>query len=369
MRPELVDIMRTVNGFLYKESKSTGRPLDYRVACARDGSILIDSVRLQLTKGRTGIPAQLLDYNNIVNEVRKAGYTNPFAKYWIWYDGMSPLPGVGGIASMVDDDRLAADNGNNFGPMYGVFYGITGGFGATVMMHEGSHILGAVMPGSPNSSGSFHCNDGDDVMCYQDGGPNSNGYNERACPTAMKFDCNKNDYFNPKPKAGSWLATHWNLGSPLNRFFAGCQYATGLVQAAAGGQALDEAVRAQIPQWSDVAARTVKISKGCRGRYFALYSAISLQPSAIDKAEGNVPGHDLSMGVPVGDHIIGGGRPEDSIVNRVPVDFDVCYFAGSKLLSCRSEVGTDFGKVPAKATKARVVAKAAANASFILSIV
>jgi hypothetical protein len=52
-------------------------------------------------------------------------------------------------------------------------------------------------------------------MCYQDTG--STPYNASVCGTKV-LDCGRNDYFNPAPAAGSFLATHWNVAATYNRF-------------------------------------------------------------------------------------------------------------------------------------------------------
>src|SRR5205823_2297949 len=78
-----------------------------------------------------------------------------------------------------------------------------------------------------------HCIDGLDVMCYRDDGPLAFEYSAKYC-SVVHFDCNHDDYFNPAPIKGTYLAIHWNIGSPLNRFVAGCTYATGVLDASAG---------------------------------------------------------------------------------------------------------------------------------------
>jgi hypothetical protein len=52
-------------------------------------------------------------------------------------------------------------------------------------------------------------------MCYADGGPQGASANLTFdCPQqpdrSQVFDCGQDDYFNPVPTAGSYLATHWN---------------------------------------------------------------------------------------------------------------------------------------------------------------
>jgi hypothetical protein len=51
-------------------------------------------------------------------------------------------------------------------------------------------------------------------MCYADGGPKN--AMSTPCPVltgiiGAAFDCGQDDYFNPAPAPGSYLATHWNV--------------------------------------------------------------------------------------------------------------------------------------------------------------
>ncbi len=90
----------------------------------------------------------------------------------------------------------------------------------TTMLHEMGHNLGAVQGGAPHTTGTVgsqvagHCTDEWDVMCYADGG--SDNALTYPCPQQSEavtetFDCGGDDYFNPAPAAGSWLASHWNV--------------------------------------------------------------------------------------------------------------------------------------------------------------
>ena len=85
-----------------------------------------------------------------------------------------------------------------------------------------THNLGAVQWGAPHSTQPRrpehpqygHCWQGADVMCYaEDAGAAHAMQNDcAALPGAIpqSYDCGRDDYFNPAPAAGSYLATHWN---------------------------------------------------------------------------------------------------------------------------------------------------------------
>jgi hypothetical protein len=153
----------------------------------------------------------------------------------IYADGVA-LPGVGGVGERYTDDT-AGGAFHNLGGLVSIvfgrggtdFFGSSEGFGAgqtsrthlEIVLHELSHNLGAIQETAPNTSLAGHCNDEWDLMCYDDEGPgvpflspSCDGANPPDDPYAMGFeawDCGKDDYFNPSPAAGSYLATHWNL--------------------------------------------------------------------------------------------------------------------------------------------------------------
>ncbi len=89
-------------------------------------------------------------------------------------------------------------------------------------LHEITHMLGAVQWGAPhstqppggNAAQYGHCWQGADVMCYtEDAGaahPMQMDCAAIAGTITQTFDCGRDDYFNPAPAAGSYLATHWN---------------------------------------------------------------------------------------------------------------------------------------------------------------
>jgi hypothetical protein len=118
-------------------------------------------------------------------------------------------------------DRPGSDNPNNGGGRAAIVWG-QDGFDAErgkdytlplLMLHEVTHTLGAVQLSAPHSTGGGHCEDGADVMCYSESNPGDRRIT--ACPDTgevlVRLDCNKDDYFNPSPPAGSYLASHWNV--------------------------------------------------------------------------------------------------------------------------------------------------------------
>lgn len=156
--------------------------------------------------------------------------------YWVFTDG-NPVAAYGyaGQSTVVGDDSPGSGNAINSADAYSVNYGYclnaapgTGacdppydnqgpGSGPGIFAHENGHALGAVQLSAPHSTGAWHCTDGTDVMCYNDGGPNASQYTSTDCgrgPNGTSpFDCGFNDYFNPSPAPGSYLATHWDVAS------------------------------------------------------------------------------------------------------------------------------------------------------------
>jgi hypothetical protein len=80
---------------------------------------------------------------------------------------------------------------------------------AEVEVHELFHTLGAVQLSAPHSDGAGHCTDTPSVMCPARGVAPT----ETQCAdTAVEvLDCGMDDYWNPAPATGSYLATHDNV--------------------------------------------------------------------------------------------------------------------------------------------------------------
>ena len=313
---DLHDMVWSVNGFMRNEAAEFGRTLDYRMLCD-GGDVAIAAVTLSTTQANT-------TFSSVVSDLQAAGYKSAVAKYWVWYDRSTPGGGIGNFAL---DARMIPGNTNMTGPSYGMTIGTSKAQGgAWIMMHENGHNLGAVQYSSPNSSGAAHCNDGLDVMCYSDGGPAS-AYTTSACPAA-RFDCHRDDYFNLDPVDGSYVASSWNLGLPLDTYLQGCARITGSIPVGLGGAAIE-----------GVSARTVPVPAGCGGAHFALNSVVP---------------------------------PVDNSRVRLAVDtvmdVDVCWLgAGNAPLGCDARTGFELGMVPAGATAAQIVAKTGASVPFLLT--
>ena len=144
----------------------------------------------------------------------------------VYADGMRGTDGVAGAAERHNtpgSDVAGAANPHNDGGLVSAVFGpaaLPSGTYAepATMMHELAHNLGAVQASAPHVTDPVaggHCTDEHDLMCYADGGPN----NTLTYPCATRdgqtidstFDCGRDDYFDPAPEAGSYLATSWNL--------------------------------------------------------------------------------------------------------------------------------------------------------------
>lgn len=190
------------NGRLQNEGNTFGLKINYRFWCGVD--------RVQLNTSNS-------DFNSVVSDLRAKGFTSQKAKYWIYLDTSSCGGGVGTIQS---DESLSPNNANNISTGYALDLGCTEDTGGFVMMHENGHNLGAVQPNAPHSTAGWHCTDGADTMCYNDGSARSNNYTGTIC-SGSNYDCHNDDYFNPSPPPGSYLANHWNVGSGYDNFIDG----------------------------------------------------------------------------------------------------------------------------------------------------
>ena len=188
--------VRRMNAVLSEAAKqSGGTSADYRVLCDDTGQIRIDEFQN---------PYVVPDATTVVLAARDAGFDDPDVDYNIFYDG--DLPGICGLGELSSDDRLTEGNANN-----------TGGYAMTyescwfsrTPMHENGHTQGAVQTGAPNEDGTNHCTEQEDVMCY----PSTS----TQCADQV-FDCGFDSYFDAAPEPGEWLESHWNIGSPLNRY-------------------------------------------------------------------------------------------------------------------------------------------------------
>lgn len=141
--------------------------------------------------------------------------------YLAYVDGVTE-PGASGQADVPLDDSAGRSNGANRGHLFAVLYDPPFGSATAdstrraTFLHELAHTLGAVQDSAPNSSGAGHCVDEADIMCYDD---DDTGPTETTlvCDTGATpftfdelFDCNGDDYWNPAPAAGSYLAGNWN---------------------------------------------------------------------------------------------------------------------------------------------------------------
>lgn len=247
MAPKLRDWFKGADGIVSDEAKKFGVTADLKVFC-ENGQISVTEVVLPNT-GK--FYAESSDTRGVLTaDLTKLGFNKKNEKYIVNYDGSasgcrqngSTAPCIAQNSEKGPDDRLVEDNVYNFGPDYAFSYRVNETqvqqyfgtsydmLGPILILHEYAHTMGAVQSSAPHAtqkellSKQKHCTDsqtigkgGTDVMCKSDGQGEVFG---NACPGMFpfRFDCNNDDYFNPKPEPGSYLATHWNLGSRLNRF-------------------------------------------------------------------------------------------------------------------------------------------------------
>jgi hypothetical protein len=173
-------------------------------------------------------------FADVLGALKEENLASPDRTYVVFVDHIGAYP-YGGQATVDADDRSDPMNLNNVGPAYGMIDAQQSEWSWRSLwatgLHELLHMLGAVQCSAPHSScpaqelGRFHCWDGTEIMCYDDGGSYFRGpdgvsgtaddrtvsaYCDPQSP-AEYIDCGRDDYFNVAPEAGSYLATHWNV--------------------------------------------------------------------------------------------------------------------------------------------------------------
>lgn len=227
--PMLAEAVYAGSEFIHHEAVGAGgQGARLPVECDQHGNMVVHREKLPTTMAGD-------HFGTIMTDLRARGYDSTTAKYIVYYDdclyfsASMPCWG-GGFGTLRRDDRPTADNANNGGPSYAVDvagpgYRADGKFSSDpntdtphwyTLLHEAGHTMGAVQNSAPHSTGAGHCWDGYDVMCYPDGGPTGKAW-APLCP-ATRFDCMGDDYFNPRPLAGTYLASHWNIGAAANAF-------------------------------------------------------------------------------------------------------------------------------------------------------
>lgn len=154
----------------------------------------------------------LATFATMRSALQALGYGSVDRKYLVWADANVYC----GVAALYKDDSPQGDgtvnaNDGKYAMMARVDSGCWG-FKNSVEAHELMHNLGGVQASAPHATLKGHCADNADRMCYSDGGLRPGQVMLTVCAATNErfFDCNHDDYYHTSPKAGTYLATHWN---------------------------------------------------------------------------------------------------------------------------------------------------------------
>lgn len=224
------------------DAASDGKDLGIRFAfepgCAR---LSVPTVRLPAAADK-GSPEDR--FGVVIQTLRGLGYTRTDRKYEVVLDGYTTngVCGLGELAPTMDQQHPAnlhdgvptvgarTDVPSTLGapeavevPRYSVVFRSTfgphgpscwelGQSHATVELHELFHTLGAVQLSAPHSDGGGHCTDTPSVMCQARRRP---AVPRCAAQPVEVLDCGLDDYWNPSPAAGSYLARADNVATSV----------------------------------------------------------------------------------------------------------------------------------------------------------
>ena len=187
--------------------------------------------------------------------------------------------GLGETVLGREGDRAGAANPHNRGGLAAVLFSRDGqpepgasrsGWWPEGMLHEITHNLGAVQWSAPHStqppgfqfSRYGHCWQGADIMCYVEDAFAAHPM-RYDCPRVggaipQAYDCGRDDYFNPAPPAGSYLAEHWNVYD--SAFFGSCAQVAPACGGGLDGLAPNPPVSAGSPSVAGVPRRGVAVT-------------------------------------------------------------------------------------------------------------
>ena len=237
MAPKMRKWIAQGNSIINDEAKRFNVNANLKMACEGGKLTVLNAVLSTASSKKANVDI-------LTAELRSKGFKDDKVKYIVWYDGKVTEPD-GSPGSKAEawlnewpdgtsfgkpqDDRPTVDNVFNKGGDFSFTYQLfEKDFVQIAMLHEYTHTMGFLQSSAPHHNGfDGHCNDskpvgqgGQDMNC----GSNSRRGNLNpvfgdACPGyGFRYDCGNDDYFNPKPEPGSYLATHWNLGLPMNKF-------------------------------------------------------------------------------------------------------------------------------------------------------
>jgi len=206
--PILRNEMRYIDDAFAISSMETGG--GKRVRWVHDGSCNLSVLDVVLPDGSISGT-----YGETHAALNAAGYLQANRKYLAFAD--VPMGGLGGLAcgmgGLYNDSRPTDNLNDGRYPQLAridLECWVTSDSYFAAPLHELVHTLGAVLPEAPNGTAGFHCTDGAETMCYNDGTATVT----EVCPGMQHdIDCNNDDYFNTHPPAGSYLDTHWNAAN------------------------------------------------------------------------------------------------------------------------------------------------------------
>lgn len=213
VRRQLRNALEQADDIVYQSARQTGGYRALRVVTTAKCVPVIRVIQLPSSAATS--------FGATIEAAQSAGLHAPNRKYVLFVDSNN----VCGVATLRYDDRAGSANVNNIGPSWARVD--RGCWTGAPTAHEIFHMLGAVQQSAPHFDNTGHCTDDHDLMCYQNAGGKRVTIRCLRLFGEDRLDCGKDDYFNTKPRAGSYLARHWNTAN--SSFLYGTSVAASVV--------------------------------------------------------------------------------------------------------------------------------------------